>query len=267
MSTDYAARELLEAETDEELPGANTPPTLPVCVTEKVVTEEVTPQDCVTTTITLSTTTTTSEGTGIAELLPADPLRARATILPVDEDIVICHSRAQANDAANQAGSSIATVNAFGATAANPAAGTTVATTASLPAGTYTVMVWLGLGGTVNAGDGSNMQLQVGGTVIGTLLYNGSTTAVQVAQGPFTVVVPAGGATVSVVTINNAANVAAIYRAQIIATPAANTVASPNGAYQPARIPREIRTTRRMWVAAVTANPTRISVITERRQP
>ncbi len=98
---DYATTELLERETDEELPGASQIPTMPVCVTEKVITEPVTPQAFTTHTILLSTATISTEGNGIDELLPKDELRVRATVLAVDQDIVICHSKAQAGSPSN----------------------------------------------------------------------------------------------------------------------------------------------------------------------
>lgn len=103
--SDYAATELLETETGDELPAGEEVqiPVIPVCVTEKVIAEIVTPQEFTTHTISLGTGSVTSEGNGIDELLPQDELRVRATILAIDQDIVICHSKAQAGDPANSA--------------------------------------------------------------------------------------------------------------------------------------------------------------------
>lgn len=111
--------------------------------------------------------------------------------------------------------------------AADPAAGTTVAATGTLPAGAYTVIVYETLIGTVSFADAANLQLLVGSTVIGTLVYPGASENPTPPKGPYTVVVPAGGAAISVKTIG-AGSGTATYVVEIGATPVAGTAGDQN---------------------------------------
>lgn len=102
-------------------------------------------------------------------------------------------------------------------TATNPTAGTAVASTGNLGPGKYTVTVTTQLSGTTAAGDLNNLQLQVGATVVGTLL-----TVIPTATGaqlcpPVVVDVPAATA-ITVNAIGNASGASVVYKAQIVAT-------------------------------------------------
>jgi hypothetical protein len=108
-----------------------------------------------------------------------------------------------------------ASVTAFG-NVTNPGAGSAVAITGALPAGTYRVSVNVGLGGTTAAADACNMQIQVNAGTVATLLYP-SASGIAISPNPDVyVTVPAGG-TISVNCIG-APTATAVYRAQISAT-------------------------------------------------
>lgn len=85
--SDYASAELLEIETEQQMIGKT--PTIPVCVTEKVITEEVTSQliECGTIQIAAN---------AIEELCPADPYRTRIQVTATTGKVALCHSKAQA---------------------------------------------------------------------------------------------------------------------------------------------------------------------------
>ena len=103
----------------------------------------------------------------------------------------------------------------LGAGATAPAGGTAITTTGSQSAGMYGVTVTTSLTGTTAAGDLHNMQLQVGATVIGPLLTV-IPTATGVYQNPqFEVLVPSGGAAITVNAIG-AGTAAAVYKAHIV---------------------------------------------------
>lgn len=91
--------ELLEYETEaEETPELVMPiEPIPVRVCEPVVTIETVPQHISTRTILLTA------AQPVQEVLPHDPLRVCAWLLPkVDNNVVLCHSYQQAQDPANQ---------------------------------------------------------------------------------------------------------------------------------------------------------------------
>jgi hypothetical protein len=98
-----------------------------------------------------------------------------------------------------------------------PLAGATVATTAALEAGVYTVtVVTVPIATVVAATDMNNVQLQVGATVLGTLTMAG-TANVQWQNAPVKVNVPS--ATAILVTAVANASVAAVYTAQLVVSP------------------------------------------------
>jgi hypothetical protein len=84
--------------------------------------------------------------------------------------------------------------------------------------------------GTTTFADAANMQLLVGSTVIGTLVYPGAGEATNPVLGPYVVTVPAGGATISVKTITIGSGTASTF-AQINAVPA--VVSGSGGGYIP----------------------------------
>lgn len=96
--------ELLEYETE-----ADTEPTpvlpvdpVPVKVCDPVVTVETVPQHATCTTFVLDT----DLGVGVVQILPQDVLRVRAVVWIAgvdDPSVILCHSRNQAQDAANVA--------------------------------------------------------------------------------------------------------------------------------------------------------------------
>jgi hypothetical protein len=104
-------------------------------------------------------------------------------------------------------------------TATNPSAGGTVAATGTLPSGRYTVTVTTRPTGTLTSGDLDNVQLQVGATVIGTLLQD-DTAGEAVTSAPITAEFITAAA-ISVTAVGNASSSSAVYGAQIVATPEA----------------------------------------------
>ena len=104
-------------------------------------------------------------------------------------------------------------------TATDPSAAGSVAATGSLPAGRYVVVVTTRPTGTLTSGDLDNVQLQVGSTVIGTLLQN-DTAGSAVTSAPVTVEFTSASV-ISVTAVADASGVAAVYAAQIVATPQA----------------------------------------------
>lgn len=97
-------------------------------------------------------------------------------------------------------------------------AGQQIVATPALPPGQYSVVASIDLGGTPTASDANNVQLQVGATVVGTLL-NSSSSGVIVPNPPIIVTVPAGGAVISADSITGGSGTAA-YRVQLAVTPA-----------------------------------------------
>jgi len=97
-------------------------------------------------------------------------------------------------------GGSIASVPAEGEAPLPVTAGQIIATTAALPAGTYIVQGNNMLSGAGTVADINNISLNIGSTPFITL-GNGDANEVLFPFGPITVVVPAGGATISTRTI------------------------------------------------------------------
>jgi len=185
------------------------------------------------------------------EIVPLDPLRKRAVItLNGSGQIIIAHSEAQAlhlqqniQQAADEGAlftvpanfeyTSKAPLWAVGVPAFNPpntvgakgsvtapGAGAVIASigTASLTVGlTYQVNVVVYLDGTiVVATDEDNMALRFGGTTIAPLIYPG-VNSVPVSTGPYYINVATSN-TINVIAVG-AGSVAAVYHAQIYATP------------------------------------------------
>lgn len=101
--------------------------------------------------------------------------------------------------------------------AANPTAGTAVATLTAPAAGAYAVRVWVSLGGTLVATtDANNFQVKAGATVIGLIGAPG----VAGNYGPFPYdVVMDGASNVTVNAVANASGASAEYGATIEAMP------------------------------------------------
>lgn len=89
--------ELLEYETEQEDPGPVQPiDPLPVHVCAPVVTVPTVSQHVTTRTVLLTT------ANAVQQILPQDPLRVMAWLLPkIDNNVVLCHSLTQAQDPAN----------------------------------------------------------------------------------------------------------------------------------------------------------------------
>jgi hypothetical protein len=109
----------------------------------------------------------------------------------------------------------------------NPSTGGTIAQVpvGSLPAGTYSIMVYTYLDGTPAITDDDNMALHVGLTSVGHLNQPG-TADNQTSTGPFILAVN-GNQTISVVAITTVSD-GATYHAQIVATPWAGTSQQAN---------------------------------------
>ncbi len=86
-----------EVEQSEDAPVLPVAP-VPVSVCEPVVTVETVPQHLSASTFVLSTATADQ---AVVQILPQDPLRARAVIIVHDQPVILCHSRASASAAAN----------------------------------------------------------------------------------------------------------------------------------------------------------------------
>jgi hypothetical protein len=207
----------------------------------------------------------------VLPLLGQDLSRLYALVEAFGNDVVLCESLSQANDPFNDVAglpnpqgyllkaSAVAggASSLFeGNTGTGPAGGTTVATTGVLPAGTYQVQAYTMLTGTVTFADAFNVQLKAGTAVIGTLPQQGSAEFVN-PSGPYTVVIPAGGAAISVATIGAGSGTAAYY-AQLTVTAAGG----PNLSFAP----RRIETTEQMWVTAQ-AFPAVVSLLVIGRGP
>jgi hypothetical protein len=180
-----------------------------------------------------------------------------------------------------------ASTMAYG-TASDPAAGTTVAVTPALPAGSYQVTVTTLMNGTVTVADVNNTQLLVGATVVGTLMNGDVTETDYWNPSPIIVIVPAGGAAISTKTIG-AGSGTATYNQQIVATPVSGSAApagivlaqtkeiataaaaagagyaGPAGSFLPLGTDRTLRNCDEVWAAALSATPVLVSVIASRR--
>lgn len=97
-----------------------------------------------------------------------------------------------------------------------PAAGATVLTLA-MPQGQWTLSWEVEVSGTVGAPEVNNFQLLAGAIVLLNSL-NGNTAGTPYPQSPITVSIPAGGANLTIKTIN-ASTVGSVYSASISATP------------------------------------------------
>lgn len=112
-----------------------------------------------------------------------------------------------------------ASVQASG-TVTSPGAAATIANIASLPAGTWVLNWNVGLAGTLAAIDGDNFKLIVAGSSVENPSNNPPAAGLY-PQEPVQIVVPAGGAAVSVRTVA-AGTVASVYSAELNAIPAAS---------------------------------------------
>lgn len=112
-----------------------------------------------------------------------------------------------------------ASVQASG-TVTSPGAAATIANIASLPAGTWVLNWNVGLAGTLAAADGDNFKLIVAGSSAENPSNNPPAAGLY-PQEPVQIVVPAGGAAVSIRTVA-AGTVGAVYSAELNATPAAS---------------------------------------------
>ncbi len=148
-------------------------------------------------------------------ILPQSDDRHCAWIQALDNDIVLTGTLGQAQAPGNAAGPSAASINA-NAQANAPGAGQVI-TSAFLPAGTYTVAWAVGLGGTTGGPEVNNFQMFLGATPV-LISMNGSSSGSIYSQPAVTIVVPAGGATLSIQAIA-LSTPASIYRAQFAAVP------------------------------------------------
>lgn len=211
---------------------------------------------------------------GVAMVLPQDPNRQYGYISAVDQPVVLSTQKEAAQSAANQiavaAGSPASASNTGSQT--SPAAGAVIASIA-LAAGTYIVTWTAQLAGTIGAPELNNFGLFNGATQIETSMNLAA--AGNYPQQPtmgFTVVIPAGGATLAVKAII-LGTVGAVYTAQVNATPVAPAAASvapnPQGSYLPAGTTTPpIRHNEAVYAANTsTTTATRVTVMVERGQP
>jgi methionine-rich copper-binding protein CopC len=203
----------------------------------------------------------------IAQLLPRDYDRIEAKILSTGP------ATAQA------------TLNPAPAAAAAPTAGQVLVTQA-LPAGAYTVNWTVMLRGTLAANDANNFGLYLGATLLATSVnaLNVGSVYPQLAQ---TVIVPAGGGTLTIQAIAGA-TAGSVYQAGMTIQPASTgpgplilaqskeiaeyaagqgaAFAGPAGGYLPAGVERTLRNCDEVW-AAWLGTAVLVSVSVSRRLP
>jgi hypothetical protein len=163
-----------------------------------------------------------------------------------------------------------------GATGVGPGAGTTIVATGVLPQGTYTVTPVVMMTGTVTFADAMNVALKVGATVTGVIPVAGAAENI-FPPVPVTVVVPAGGAVISLATIGVGSGTAStIGQLNVILQPAAAAAAGvwagtqaqcqaspPLGGFLPAG-QYVIENNQALWLTGDGANAMRVAVLQER---
>lgn len=202
---------------------------------------------------------------GQAQILPHDPRRQYAYLLPLDAAVVISTTLEAAQSANNIASASGASYNGAPIVATSPAANTVLAT-ATLPGGTYTVNWGVILAGTVGAQDRNNVGLYVGPTLVATA-NNGINTGTNYGQLPASIIVPAGGAVVTLQTIG-AGTASSVYSASFVAAPSdigQSALATPSGAVLPQGTwSPAIRHNEPVYAANPTTAPVRVVALVER---
>jgi hypothetical protein len=202
---------------------------------------------------------------GNQQVLPRDPLRQYAYIMPVDEPVVLSTTLEASQATTNQAaGNSPASLSSPTGSQTSPGIGQVI-TSLALPAGTYTVSWTVGLGGTTSATDVDNFELLLGAAQLMTSM-NASGSGSNYPQPGTTIVVPAGGATVAISAIA-AGTAASVYRGQFTATPQGSQPGPsfPSGAYLPALMwTPAIRHNDPVYAANTSATPTRVVIMVER---
>jgi hypothetical protein len=209
-----------------------------------------------------------SSATGVQQLLGADELRRRATVITLDQPIVLSPDLASASDSNNPiAGSSTtgASVTANGSVT-DPGAFAAVAFTAPVPAGLYEVTATVFLTGTVTSADANNMQVVVAGGTPAPLEYPGTVNV------PVTTTVFMRTATTQsfgVQVINAASGSSAVYNAIVSVTPVATSpsTVSASGFVLPVNTPLVLESRHEWFVTPTSASPTRVSVLTESYSP
>jgi hypothetical protein len=187
-------------------------------------------------------------------ILPFDSYRHRATI--------IVNGPLTPGGAASVAATGSAAITAGGQTVVSEL----------LPAGTYTVSWNLLMSGTVTVADVDNAQLMLGATVLA-IANVGDTTNTTYPQVPVTVVVPSGGAVLSVQSIG-AGSGTATYRASVSAVqqPASGFVylgtqaqcLQKLGGVVPAGQQVVVENNQQLWMAPDGVDPVIVSVLAER---
>lgn len=208
----------------------------------------------------------TGNGNPIVELLGRDDNRRNAIIMTLDQPVVISFSQTAADDPRNtSAGSSDVLAPASSAgegSVTNPGAAATIATTASVAAGTYVVTATVFLSGTVAAGDLNNFQITGNGvTSVKIVVPAVANTVVTMTA---TVTTTSAGAII-VKSIGAASGVSAVYNASVVATPASTdtsgtTGTSANGFVLPVNVPLPVNYKGVIYCTAISATASRVSV-------
>jgi hypothetical protein len=217
--------------------------------------------------VTAARTVVVSQGTGIVQLLGADPLRRRALVWTLDEPVVMASDLASASDSNNVLAGNVtppATTTTAG-DETSPEAGETI-TSQTLTAGVYTVAWAVQLSGTLAAADMNNFVVKVGTSVIAQSL-NANVTGT-FPQPELTVVIPPAGANV-VIDSNGSGTTGAVYAAQLTVTSTAAAVPTVNasGSVLPVGFPLALDDRHEWFVVPTSAAATRVCFITESYAP
>jgi hypothetical protein len=197
----------------------------------------------------------------VKSILPTSDNRVVAYVQPLDNDIVLASTKAQAQASSNTTpGPSGASVNVEG-TATSVSAGTVVAT-ASLTAGRYLVNWLLELtGGTPATADTNNMGLYLGGVLVMGGVIRGTSSDQN--QTDVSVEVPSAGSALTIQAIGNGTS-AVTYVGQFSAVPSLPVQAQyPSGALIPVanNAPYTVTHSDTVWAAATTTVvPSRVSI-------
>lgn len=210
----------------------------------------------------------TANNNPIVELLGRDDNRRNAVIMTLDQPVVISFSQQAAEDPRNHSAGTTAVGAASQASVegsgsiTDPTFDFVIATSFSVPPGTYQVTATVYLSGTVTAADANNMFLSGTGTATPTIIYPGVVNTPVVYTATFT---STGAGGFGVKTINAASGASAIYNASIVVTPV-NTAAtgttgsSANGFVLPVNVPLTLNTKSAIYCTATSATASRVSV-------
>jgi hypothetical protein len=255
----------LEYESNQAHPAATRPAAAPAGLATVPIRQVNTPPGA-----NLGMHFTTILGTGagytaVEQLLGGDPLRAEATVIAVDQAIVLAQSKEMAEAAANATQSSLLLygVKSVYNTTTTPAGNAVLANLGGaniLPPGTYQIDAYAYFGGATSPVDGTdndNIRLFVD-AVNATNALPMPAALTTMNHWTFPKIQTASG-TISLKALS-AATAGVIYRTSLIATLMSMIGLPPSGLYVPAGQQITLRHCDQVWAAATTPVPGRVSV-------